>query len=366
MCIAPMTEPEITNIIHDFDISGTLLTVNSYGSGHIHQTYISEWSQNSSKVRYIHQCINNNVFKNVENLISNIDIVLNHLNSKVDQSTYKKIKLIPAKNGKLFGKDSNQSYWRTYNYIEDTHYIDVSQNTQQVREAGRIIGYFQKQLIDLNVNTLNENIIKFTSSPHRLNQLREAISSNSPRVGLVSKEIELAESNSTLIAVIENELNNKNIPKRIVHGDTKINNVLFSTQTNNAVCLVDLDTCMPGYSLFDFGDLARSVSINLAEDEQDFSKIKFNQEFFQALVGGYLGEAKYFLNAKELGIMHLLPQLIALTLGIRFLTDYLNSDIYFKISRPEHNLERARTQFKIFETFKNNQNLIQKIIKNNH
>jgi Ser/Thr protein kinase RdoA (MazF antagonist) len=361
-----MSNSELIKITDLFKINGEFQSVIGYGSGHINKTYLSTWKEEGGLRRYIHQCINDKVFPEVERLMSNISTVLDHIGNRItEKDNYEKINLIPSKNGKLFANDGVGRYWRTYNYIENTEYIETCSTAEQAREAGRITGFFQNLLIDLDVKKLNENIRKFTSAPHRLQQFVEALDNKPPRMAEAIKEIDFAEGHGALIGLIESKLKAKEIPRRIVHGDTKINNVLFSKETRRAVCLVDLDTCMPGYSLYDFGDLARSISINAAEDEQDFSKIQFNRSFFESLLQGYLLNAKSFLNKVEIENMHLVPQLIALTLGMRFLTDYLNSDIYFNVKHDSHNLERARTQFKVFEAFKSNEDEMKKLVKAN-
>lgn len=359
-----MPSSELVKITELFSMPGKLQSIAPHGNGHINKTYISSWEIEGGVQRFIHQCINNLVFPDVENLMNNIQTVLNHIQSKqIDPAVYEDVTIVPAKNGRLFALDENKQYWRTYRYLENTKYIEVCENLFQASEAGRIIGFFQATLADLDVKKLNENIRKFTSAPMRVAQLEEAISKSPERLKQVQLQADFARSNAELTNLIERKIRSNEIPVRVVHGDTKINNVLFSSATEKAVCLVDLDTCMPGYSLYDFGDLVRSISFNVAEDEQDFSKIKFNPEFFTAITEGYAQNAKTFLNSLEISVLHLVPQLIALTLGIRFLTDFLNSDVYFKVRHPLHNLERTRTQFKIFEEFKNNESLMSQIVK---
>ena len=349
---------ELIAITKLFKISGKLLSIAPHGSGHINKTYLSTWSEQGINKKYIHQTINQNVFKDVAALMQNISTVLEHFSKTLSSNkSYGKLQIIPSIDGTLYAADSNSNIWRTYNFLENSSYYETCTNNIQAKEAGRIVGFFQRALTDLSPNKLAYTIINFTSSSARLKELEKSIKHDrARRLTLVKEEVDFVKANAGILSLVDNLLKAGDIPERIIHGDTKLNNICFDEKTGSAVCLIDLDTCMPGYSLYDFGDLVRNVGIAAEEDEQDFSKISFDLARYTAILEGYAENAKFFLNKQEIKILHLIPQLLALTLGIRFLSDFLNGDLYFSINRKFHNLERARTQFKIYETFKAREN----------
>lgn len=358
-----ISESELIAITDLFNIPGTLESIIPYGSGHINKTYLSSWRSEDGPKRYVHQSINESVFQDIPGLMQNISAVLRHLSARQSAGCgYLNLDIVPAKNGALFARDKHGLAWRTLNFLEGTCYYETANTKEQVYEAGRILGYFQSRLLDLDVSILTHTIKNFTSSSFRFSQLQTAISRGNPeRIRVCKPEIDLALAQSGLFKVFDELLAKKEIPVRTIHGDPKLNNFCFDSLSGKAVCLIDLDTCMPGYSLYDFGDLARNTSISAAEDEQDFSKITYLPEFYEALVRGYSGHTKTFLNEKEVSLLHIAPQLLALTLGTRFLSDYINGDVYFKVQHAEHNLERARTQFQIFKIMQENESLMQAV-----
>ncbi len=235
--------------------------------------------------------------------------------------------------------ESVLAYYRTR-----TH--DRCESAEQAFAAARAFGEFQAQLADLDVDELRETIPGFFSPGHRIRQFRDALESDPRgRASSVEPEIRFALERAEMADVIEDALLAGHLPRRIVHGDTKLNNVLFDVESGRAACVVDLDTCMPAWSLFDFGDLVRFTAATSVEDETDLALAGTDLAIYRALVAGYLQGARRFLTRKEIELMPFAARLVTLTIGLRFLTDHLAGDVYFKTSRPEHNLDRARVQF---------------------
>jgi len=230
--------------------------------------------------------------------------------------------------------------------VENTSSFDLCENPERAYEAARAFGDFQAQLIDLDVNELRETIPHFFSSTFRFTQFEDALDSDPrDRIQSADSEIQFAFARRAMTRVIEDHIKLGAFPRRIVHGDTKLNNVLFDNETGKAACIVDLDTCMPSYSLYDFGDLVRFTAATSSEDETDLARVGTNLELYRALVDGYLDSAGRFLTPIEVELMPFAARLVTFTIGLRFLTDYLSGDVYFKTERPLHNLERARVQF---------------------
>lgn len=363
--MAKKSDFDLAAITAQFKIPGRFLKAKPYGDGHINRTFLSDWDDGGVRRRYIHQLINESVFKDVPALMANIELVLKTLAAapRPAGNVYYDLNLIPAKSGALFVRDDNKQPWRTLEYLEGSRYFDNCGSVDVARESGRIVGFFQSALTALNPTELTEPIPNFTSSLLRLSEFQSALSGGGNRAEQARKEIDFVSANQEIANLVEPALAGGEIPRRIIHGDPKLNNILFDQNGRAAICMIDLDTCMPSYALYDLGDLVRNAGIAADEDEQDFSKIIFNFEFYEAILSGYLESAHRFLNQVEAEILHKVPQLLSFTLGVRFLTDFLNGDQYFKTSRKLHNLERARTQFKIFEIFRSNEKRMAEIAK---
>lgn len=348
---------EFEKILQAFKIDGKFLKISAHKSGHINDSYLSEWDEAGHIVRYIHQKINHNIFKDVPGLMRNIELVLKQLQSKIENgeapSDFKSLVIVPTKSSETFIKAQDGSYWRSYIYIEGTETFDRAPSLEYAREGGRIFGVFQRLLADLPLNDLILTIPDFDNVPKRYLHLEAAVKQDpKQRAQLAKTEIEYARANKNLSSLFADLFEKHAVPKRLTHYDTKLNNVLFQRGSARAMCVADLDTCMPGCSLYDYGDLARNSSVLANEDERDLSKIVLSKEYYQAIRDGYLSEAKSFLSKAELNIIDQVPGLNALNLGVRFLTDFLQGDTYFKISYPDHNLVRARAQFRIAEVLK--------------
>jgi Ser/Thr protein kinase RdoA (MazF antagonist) len=254
--------------------------------------------------------------------------------------------LIKSRDEETYLKDDKGEYWRTFEYLEGTTAYDVCPNPDVARESAAILGRFQRCLFDLDPSGVKDTIPDFHHGGKRFEAFAEAVRADvKGRASSCQKEIAFALERREFGRILIDSLTSGAIHRRVCHNDMKLNNVLFDAAGERAVCLLDLDTCMPGTVLFDFGDLARNTAVPSAEDEQDFTKVSLDMGLYHAICEGYLGEVGTLLSPREVELMSVAPRVLALTLGVRFLTDYLLGDTYFRVHRPNHNLERARTQF---------------------
>lgn len=339
--------------IQQFAIEGELVGLEPHERGHIHDTFISSWRRGGQTRRFLHQRLNDKVFTDIPALMHNVRRVTRHLGARLvsaeENDGFKTLKLVSTHLGRSF-LVVKSGPWRTYEYIENTDTFDLCESTEQAFEAARAFGSFQAQLIDLDVEQLRETIPRFFSAPYRMRQLRDALDSDPQgRAAEAQAEIDFALEREETVGVFENRLRSGALPLRIVHGDTKLNNVLFDRDSGKAVCIVDLDTCMPAWSLYDFGDLVRFTAATSSEDETDLARVGTDMQLYHALVEGYLERAGDFLTREEIRLMPFAARLVTFTIGLRFLTDHLAGDVYFKVARPGHNLDRARVQFRMVE-----------------
>jgi Ser/Thr protein kinase RdoA (MazF antagonist) len=348
-----LTAEEQRAAIGQFAIDGKLQDVVPLQRGHIHDTFVSSWSQGDRVRRYLHQRMNDKVFQDIPAVMHNIETVSRHLRRKMNGAStldgFKVLDLVPTREQRSYLMcESGQ--WRTYKYIEGTSSRDRCSHPELAFEAARAFGWFQAQLADLDADCLRETLPQFFSTPHRLQQFEDALAEDPCNRALdCVPEIRFAQTRHETAFVIDDLLRSGAIRRCTVHGDTKLNNVLFSDETGHARCIVDLDTCMPGYALYDFGDLVRFTAATSAEDEQDLAKVGTDLTLYRALVDGYLAGTRGSLSAREIGMMPFAARLVTYTIGLRFLADHLAGDVYFKIHHEGHNLDRARVQFRMVE-----------------
>jgi Ser/Thr protein kinase RdoA (MazF antagonist) len=299
--------------------------------------------------------------------MDNILRVTNHLRMKLTQNgcpdvTRHSLCVVITRDGQKCYRDSRGNWWRMYLFVEGAETYDKIESVRQAFEAARAYAKFQKLLADLPAPRLHETIPNFHNTPMRLERLLEAIQVDScNRAKEVRSEIEFVERRIGMCGRLLDRHAKGEIPERITHNDTKINNVMLDEKTWEGVCVVDLDTVMPGLALYDFGDMVRSGTAAAAEDEQDLSKVRMRLDMFEALANGYLAEAD-FLTPAEREELVFSGRLITLMIGMRFLTDYLQGDTYFKIKRPNHNLDRCRGQFKMVESMEEQEDQMEKIV----
>ena len=335
-----------------FAIPGELRSFESFDRGHIHDTFLSTWAQDGVTTRYLHQRLNQNVFQDIPGLMRNIERVTGHLERKLrdtGEQDFRVLKLVPTVDGRSWSTNGSGA-WRTYEYIENTISCDTCSSPGDAYEAARAFGRFQSYLQDLPVDEVPETIPNFFSSAFRLRQFEEALAADPMgRVAGVEAEVRFVRERADMVNVIDEHLGKGTFPQRIVHGDTKLNNVLFDRDSHRAVCVVDLDTCMAGWTLYDFGDLARFTAATSAEDERNLELAGMDLDTYRELVRGFLDGAGDALTDTERELMPFAARLVTNTVGLRFLTDHIAGDTYFKISREGHNLDRARVQLRMVE-----------------
>jgi Ser/Thr protein kinase RdoA (MazF antagonist) len=339
----------------NFKLLGDFTSAEPYGSGHINDTYKVTYNQAGTSIHYLFQRVNHNLFKDVPQLMENISRVCSHIQNKLreeglDDTSRKSLTLIKTNSNTDFLLH-NETYWRVYLFIEKATGYDIVETETQAYEAAKAFGEFQKHISDLPGKRFNETIPDFHNSIKRYEALEAAIGDDPKgRVRECEEEIEYARNNKELASQLIKLKEDGLIPERITHNDTKLNNVLIDNETQKATCVIDLDTVMPGLALYDFGDLMRTSTSPAPEDETDLTKVRMQINMFEALAKGYLESAKDFLNEHEIKYLPASGMTITYTIGLRFLTDYLLGDTYFKTTRPYHNLERCRTQFKLVKS----------------
>ena len=338
-----MNKVDLNEVLKKFEVNSR---IRQYGNGHINDTYKTEKSQ------YILQRINTDVFKNPAEVMENITNVTDFLRKKIINShgdpERETLTVLKAFDGKSFYEHDKDNVFRLYKFIADTKTVENDKTLTDLYNAGKGFGKFQRMLDDFPVNVLHETIRDFHDTPKRVEHLKTAISEDrAGRAVEVQKEIEFALENASFADVVVNGIQDHSIPLRVTHNDTKINNILFDKTSGEAVCVIDLDTVMPGSMLYDFGDALRMGGSTAAEDETELDKVHFDKECFKAFAKGYIGEVRDVITQKETDLLAFSAKLLTYECGIRFLTDYLNGDTYFKIHREHHNLDRARNQFKL-------------------
>lgn len=354
---------DVRATVRAFDILGEFNSAEPYGSGHINDTYCVVFYQAGTPVRYILQRVNHKVFQDPISLMNNIQRVTSHLATKVKGDadwSRRALTLVQTRTGGYWHVDEEGNCWRTYLFVEKARTYDAVESPQQAYEAAKAFGRFQKMLADLPAPRLNDTIPDFHNTPKRFAALEEAIARDAlGRLSLVRPEIEFALARRSITSV----LLDSGLPERVTHNDTKFNNVMLDDGTGEGICVIDLDTVMPGLALYDFGDMVRTTTSPAKEDETDLSKVKMRLPMFESLVRGYLASASEFLTPAERQQLAFSGKLITFEIGLRFLTDFLSGDVYFKIHRPNHNLERCRTQFKLVESIEQQEEQMNKIVE---
>ena len=349
--VGPLAE-RIARIGDLFAINGEFLYGEELCNGHINTTYRACYrTEDGTEERYILQRINDYVFKDPVMVMKNVEKVTRHISWKVmrrrKSAAGQTLTLYPARGGRSYiNLPEEGGMWRCYNNIEGTHTYNVVENTRQAYQAGFAFGSFQELISDMNPEDLRESIPDFHNTPKRYEALQAAVAADvMDRVKNCKAELDLLTEWAPMLSRLVDMQKNGELPTRITHNDTKINNVMLDADTDNAVCVIDLDTVMPGLSLYDFGDMVRTATCTASEDEEDLNKVVMQMPFFESLAEGYLDAAHEFLTDNEISQLAFSGWLITTEIGIRFLTDYLDGDKYFRTEKPEHNLIRARNQF---------------------
>lgn len=321
-----------------FVLNGKVLTIEPYGNGHINITLLVT----TDKERYIMQIMNTNVFKDSDGLMKNICAVTEHLAKKGIET----LQVVPTKDGKSYHK--GEQCVRFYKFIENTVTYQSAEDQEAFKNSGKAFGEFQNELSDFAAGVLSETIPNFHNTPDRFEKFKTALEKDVvKRKQDCEKEAAFLLERKDTYSKITDGLGNKTLPLRVTHNDTKLNNILMDATTKKARAIIDLDTVMPGSLLYDFGDSIRFGASTAAEDEKDLSKVDFDICLFEAYASGFISAVENSITDEEIRLLPYSAYLMTIECGMRFLTDYLSGDTYFRIHYPEHNLVRARTQLKL-------------------
>ena len=353
---------DIESIFDQFNHKSAFQDAEPIDSGHINTTYLVR-TEDFALPDYILQKINSEVFKNIPDLIQNKILVTDFLRAKAsDQEKENIIRLIPTKTGENYYIDSNKDYWNLMAFIPNSEVYLMAKSTKIAAEAGRLFGQFFYLLNDFEAKKLTETIPRFHDMEHRLDQFENSLKqANNERLALAQDSIEFVKKNKEKTLLLQELKNMGKLPLRVTHNDTKISNALFNTK-GKGLAVIDLDTLMPGLVHYDFGDSVRTICSSAEEDEADMENVYFIPEKFKAFAGGFLNACKSILKEEEIAHLVLGVEYMVFIIGLRFLTDYLNNDIYFKTKYPAHNLVRARNQFALLKSMKLHGQEMQEII----
>jgi Ser/Thr protein kinase RdoA (MazF antagonist) len=350
----PKPPVALAPVCAQFAFAGRFVSGEPHGNGHINDTFVVTHEQAGRTRRYILQRINTHVFRDVPSLMENIQRVSAHAARKTDGAAadaMKTLTVIPTHDGRSYFVDQAGGPWRGYDFIEGATSHDLLQDPAQAREAARAFGHFQHLLADLPAPRLHETIPSFHHTRRRFTALEQAIQSDPRgRAALVVREIAWAREREAMVDRLIGLQADGRLPERITHNDTKLNNVMLDNRTGRAACVIDLDTVMPGLALYDFGDMVRSATNSAAEDQPDPDRVQMRMPVYTAIVDGYLESTRAFLNPTEIDLLSFAARLLTFESCLRFLTDYLLGDVYFKTKRPDHNLDRCRNQFALLRS----------------
>jgi len=364
-------DKNIECIISHFPFNGKMTEIKLTGSGLINSTYRVIFSNDVCESKYILQKINTNVFKNPDELMSNIMNVTTYLRNQIalegGNPQRDTLTFLYTNENTPYYRDDEGNCWRVYKFIDKCYTVDKIDSPVKAYRSGKAFGHFQKLLADYPIDNLFETIKNFHNTPSRFDDLNTAIEQNlAGRKELVADEIDFAMSRLKDASKLTDMIKSGEIPVRVTHNDTKINNVLFDSITNEAFCVIDLDTIMPGLSLYDFGDSIRSSAVTVDETESDLSLVDINMELYENFANGFIEEAGSALTQAELDNLAFSAKLMTLECGVRFLTDFLNGDTYFRIEYPEQNIVRCRNQFRLVEQIENKMDAMNNIVKESY
>lgn len=346
---------DIKSVAKRFHIRGELVDAVPIAGGHINDTYILTSEKNGHIVRYTLQRINHAVFDDPASMMTNIIRVTEHIRSKMrtidPELASRQLTVIGTDDGTGYYKDPEENFWRVYNFIDNAVTYDTLEFTELAYEAARMFGWFQRMLIDLPGPALHETIPDFHNTRRRFEAFQEVLKADIlNRAKDARPEVNFLFENVGICDVLPDLLQKGEIPGRIAHNDAKTNNVMLDQNTKKGVCVIDLDTVMPGLSVYDFGDMVRTATSSTEEDERNLSKVTVNISMFDALVRGFAKETSQFLTSVERKHLAFAGKLITFEQFMRFLTDYLAGDVYYKVHCEGHNLDRSRTQMKLVKS----------------
>lgn len=359
---------ELNKIIGAFCMEGAMVECVPYGSGHINETYRLTYHHDGEEKRYILQKMNKHIFKKPEELMENIKGITGWLRKKILENggdvNRETLNLIEARNGAVYHIDEDGEYWRAFLYIDGASSYDLVQNENDFYQSAVAFGHFQSLLADYPAEKLYETIENFHNTVDRFEKFKKAVEADPcGRADSVQEEIRFVLEREQLAHTLCDLQDEGKMPLRVTHNDTKLNNIMIDDATGKAICVLDLDTVMPGLSVNDFGDSIRFGASTAEEDEKDLSKVHFDLRLYEVYVKGFLEGCEGALTDIELEMLPMGAILMTFECGMRFLTDYIDGDHYFKVHREGHNLDRCRTQFKLVEEMEENLSKMQEIVE---
>lgn len=357
-----------------FDVPGRLVTVRTTGHGNVNDTYLAIFRTTFSEERFILQRINKRVFPRPEYIMENMRKVTDHVHRRLEAETHTSDRIwqlprvIPAKDGQDFVMDSDGEYWRAISLIASAHSYEQVQSLEHAQEAGFVLGQFQRLISDLPVANLHDTLEGFHISPGYVAQLDLALATPGGRERVASSPeaercLRFVAERREWSSVLENARASEELSLRPIHGDPKIANIMIDDATGKGTCIVDLDTVKPGLVHYDFGDCLRSCCNRAGEETTDLQQVYFDTDLCEAIVTGYMKQARNFLTAADRNYLYDAIRLIAFELGLRFFADYIAGDVYFKTRYDGHNLNRALVQFKLTESIETRSSIIRKILE---
>ncbi|MGN0544398.1 MAG: phosphotransferase enzyme family protein [Acutalibacteraceae bacterium] len=357
----------LEKIIEEFGFEGEYIGYRTSNDGHINNTFVLDFKNaDGSKTSYLVQLINTNVFKNPDELMENIVGVTSYLRNIIIERggdpERECLTVFFTKDGAPYFRDNEGNCWRCYNFITDAHAYQSIDDPRTFYNAAKAFGMFQCMLAGYPSHTLHETIPNFHNTRSRLTDFKEAVSSDAKsRAAGAQREIDFVLAREADTGVLVDMLDRGELPLRVTHNDTKLNNVMFDNLTDEGICVVDLDTVMPGLSLYDFGDSIRFGANTAAEDEKDLDKVSLSLDLYKTYAEGYLASAGKSLTPAEIEYLPFAAKLMTLECGMRFLGDYLNGDTYFRTAYGDHNLVRCRTQLKLVAEMERHMDEMKKI-----
>lgn len=364
---------QIDEAIANFRYEGILVSDRAYGSGHINDTFLLTFDcGEEGESQMILQRMNKHVFPRPVELMENIKGVTSYLRKKIEENggdpDRETLTVIPTVDGAPYFVDTEGDYWRSYLFITDATSYDQVEKVEDFYQSAVAFGNFQRLLADYPADTLHETIEGFHNTKKRFAVFKKAVEEDvAGRAASVQKEIQFVLDREEAAGCLCDLLEKGEVPLRVTHNDTKLNNIMIDDHTGKAICVIDLDTVMPGLAMYDFGDSIRFGASTAAEDELDLDKVSCSMELFEAYAKGYMEGCGGKLTKREIELMPMGAKIMTFECGMRFLTDYLQGDTYFKIHRERHNLDRARTQFKLVEDMEDKWDTMKEIIsKYNH
>ncbi len=355
--------------VRHFEFSGILTNLYPFGNGHINDTYLAEFDIfGMGQVKVIIQRMNRNVFKKPEELMENIGNVTAFLKKKIEKNggdpSRETLNIIYSVYGKPFYVDSQGEYWRSYKFITGASCYDLPENTRQFYESAYAFGHFQQLLSDYPAETLYETIPGFHDTRKRYEAFEQAVKEDIlGRAANVQREIAFIRERKAMAGEFMNRLEKGELSLRVTHNDTKLNNVMIDDRTQKGICVIDLDTVMPGLVMNDFGDSIRFGASTAVEDETNLDLVSCSIELFETYTKGFLKGCGNSLTPLEISLLPMGAKMMTYECAMRFLTDYLQGDVYFKIARENHNLDRARTQLKLISDMEAKWDQMQEIVQ---